>query len=145
MTRRPAAVRALLAWLALSCAVPGAWAVVAPHAFFASFPGAGHWVARLPAENPHLTTDVGGFYLAFAALFAWAAVRPDRALVVPLCAAWAAFSVLHLAWHAAHLQAFDALNAGAQLVSLAVVLAAPAAVLWLSGGPARQTGSASAP
>jgi hypothetical protein len=128
---RPAAVRALLAFLALGAAVPGVWAVLAPRGFYDDFPGTGHWVARLPAYSAHLTTDVGAFYLAFALLFAWAAARPERALVVPLCAAWALFSVLHLGWHAAHLDAFGTGDAVAEVASLAIVLAAPAAVIAL--------------
>ena len=133
MTRRRRAARGLLAWLAVAAAVPGAWATAAPRSFYADFPGTGHWVALLPAYSPHLVADVGAFYLAFAGLFAWAAVRAERALVVPLCTAWAGFSVLHLAWHAAHLGAFGAADAAAELASLAAVVAAPAAVVWLLG------------
>jgi hypothetical protein len=128
---RPTAVRALLAWLALSAAVPGAWAAAAPRSFYDDFPGTGHWVATLPAYSAHLTTDVGAFYLAFALLFAWAAVRPDRALVVPLCVAWALFSALHLGWHAAHLDGLGTADAIGEIVSLALVLAAPLALVAL--------------
>ena len=115
-------LRVLLAALAGGAAVPGLWALLAPRSFYDDFPGAGHWVARLPEYSEHLVTDVGAFYLAFALLFAWAAARPSRALVVPLGVAWALFSVAHLAWHAAHLGSFDAGNAVAQTTSLVVVL-----------------------
>ena len=81
-------MRALLAALAVSAAYPGAWATFAPRSFFADFPGAGrHWTAGLPAYSEHLVTDVGAFYLAFALLFAWAAWRPSKELVVPVCSA----------------------------------------------------------
>ena len=75
---------------------------------------------------------MGAFYLAFTLMFAWAALRPARALVVPLCVAWALFSTLHLGWHVTHLDAFDTPNAIAQTVSLAGVLAATLAALVLA-------------
>ena len=56
-------------------------------------------------------TDVGAFYLAFALLFAWAAWRPSRELVVPVCSAFALFSAIHLAWHSAHLEGFATVDA----------------------------------
>jgi hypothetical protein len=118
-------VRALLAALAVSAAYPGVWATVAPRSFFDSFPGAGrHWTAQLPAYSEHLVTDVGAFYLGFALLLAWAAVRPSRQLVVPACTAFALFSALHLVWHCANLEGFGAFDAVAQTASLAAVLIA---------------------
>ena len=105
-------LRVLLATLAVGAAYPGAWAALAPRSFYDSFPGAGHeWTGRLPAYSEHLVTDVGAFYLAFALLFAWAAWRPERALVRPLCAAFGLFSALHLAWHTAHLSGFGTFDA----------------------------------
>src|SRR5207302_8213838 len=80
-------VRALLIVGAASALVPGAWAAIAPRSFYDSFPGVGHWVRSLPAYNEHLAVDAGAFYLAFALLFAWAAVTLRRSLVLPLCAA----------------------------------------------------------
>jgi hypothetical protein len=118
-------MRALLAALAVSAAYPGAWATFAPRSFFDTFPGAGrHWTAELPAYSEHLVTDVGAFYLAFALLFAWAAVRPSRELIVPVCTAFALFSALHLAWHSAHLDGFATVDALLQTASLAAVLVA---------------------
>ncbi len=126
-------MRALLAALAASAAYPGVWAVLAPRSFFDTFPGAGHhWTAGLPAYNEHLVTDVGAFYLGFALMFAWAAWRPSRELVVPLCTAFAVFSALHLAWHSANLDGFATVDAVAQTASLAAVLVASAGAVVLS-------------
>jgi hypothetical protein len=120
-------MRALLAALAVSAAYPGLWAVVAPSSFFEEFPGAGrHWTAELPAYSEHLVTDVGAFYLGFALLLAWAAGRPSRELIVPVCTAFALFSAIHLAWHSAHLGGFSTLDAVLQTASLAAVLVASA-------------------
>jgi hypothetical protein len=126
-------MRALLAALAVSAAYPGLWAAVAPRSFFEDFPGAGrHWTAELPAYSEHLVTDVGAFYLAFALLFAWAAMRPSRELVVPVCTAFALFSAIHLAWHSAHLGGFPATDAVLQTASLAAVLVASAGAAVLA-------------
>ncbi len=126
-------LRVLLGALALSAAVPGAWATLAPRGFFGGFPGpgAGDWVAALPPFNAHLTSDVGAFYLAFAALFAWAAARPHPALVVPLATAWCLFGVLHLAFHVTHLDGFATGDAVAQTASLVAVVAAGAVLVPL--------------
>ena len=129
-------MRALLAALAVSAAFPGAWAVLAPRSFFDGFPGAGrHWTAELPAYSEHLVTDVGAFYLGFALLLAWAAWRPSRELVVPACSAFALFSLLHLVWHALHLDGFSGLDAVLQTASLAAVLIASAGAAVVAARP----------
>ena len=132
-------MRALLAALAVSAAYPGAWATFAPRSFYDTFPGASHhWTAALPAYSEHLVTDVGAFYLGFALLLAWAAWRPSRELVVPVCSAFALFSAIHLAWHCAHLDALATADAVLQTASLAAVLAASAsAAVLASRRPAR--------
>ena len=64
--------------------------------------------------------------LLLVCLFAWAALRPSRELVVPVCTAFALFSAIHLAWHSVHLDGFPATDAVLQTVSLAAVLVASA-------------------
>lgn len=129
---RSLALRLLLAFVAITAAVPGLWATLAPASFYTSFPlGGGGWVAPLGPDSPHFIADVGGFYLAFTLLFAWAAWRPDRALVVPLTVAWTLFSVLHLVWHARHLGPLSTADAVAQTVTLALVLLLPLVVFGL--------------
>jgi hypothetical protein len=126
-------LRILLAALALSAAVPGAWAAAAPHGFFAGFPGAGHhWVDRAGAYDEHLVLDAGAFYLGFALLLAWAALRPARELAVPACAAFGLFSAIHLAFHVAHLGGFPTADAVAQTASLVLVLAGCGLAIWMS-------------
>jgi hypothetical protein len=126
-------LRVTLGCLALSALAPGLQATVAPESFYAGFPGGRGWVQLLPPYNEHLIRDVGGFYLAFALLFAWAAVTPARALVVPLCVAWSLSAVLHAIYHVLHLDGFGAGDAVAQTVGLVAVLALPALAVAIGG------------
>jgi hypothetical protein len=119
-------LRVTLACLAVSALVPGLQGTIAPESFYSGFPGGRGWVQLLPPYNEHLIRDVGGFYLAFALLFAWAAVTPARALVVPLCVAWSVSAVLHAVYHVLHLDGFGAADAIAQTAGLVAVLALPA-------------------
>ncbi len=135
---RPVLLRGLLWALALSAAVPGAWATVAPRGFYADFPGPTQWVALLPPFSAHLVADVGAFYLAFGALLAWAAARPDPALVRPVAGAWALFNALHTGWHVAHLDGFGAADAIGQTAGFALLLAATCAVARLAAPPSRR-------
>ena len=118
-------LRVTLACLALSAAVPGLQATLSPTAFYEGFPFGRAWVELLPPYNEHLLRDVGGFYLAFALLFAWAAVRPSRQLVVPLCVAWSVSAVVHAVYHALHLDDFGVGDAVAQTAGLVAVVALP--------------------
>lgn len=134
------ALRAIAAvslwWLAATSAFIGLPAALAARAFYDDFPLGRAWVEMLPPYNEHLVSDVGGFYLAFALLFAWAAVSLQRALVVPLCTAWMLAALLHFEYHVTHLDGWDLGDAVAQTALLALVLmlpvAAVAAVLRLS-------------
>ena len=124
-------LRVTLACLAVSAAVPGLQATISPSGFYDGFPLGRAWVELLPPFNEHLIRDIGGFYLAFAVLFAWAAWRPSRELVVPLAVAWSVSAFLHAVYHALHLDGFSTGDALAQTAALVAVLALPvlAAVL----------------
>ena len=121
----PLLTRVALWLLAAEAAFVAVPALLAPRYFYDSFPLGASWVERLPPFNQHLVSDVGGFYLAFAVLFAWAAVTLRRALIVPLCTAWGIAALVHLVYHATHLGGWDAGDAVAQLLDLAIVLALP--------------------
>jgi hypothetical protein len=121
--------RAVLGALAAAAALVGAWAQVAPHSFYADFPGLRQfWVSFDGPYNEHLIRDVGGLNLGLAVLTATAAIH-GRATLAPLAAAcWLIFSVPHFAYHVTHLGPFGAIDATAQVVSLALQVAAP---LWV--------------
>ena len=128
-------VRLGLAALALSSALVGIPALLAPHTFFADFPFVGHWVDRLGAYNEHLTTDVGTLYSLVAVLFAWAAVANSRALAFPLCVTWTVAGLVHLAFHVTHLENFPTADAVAQTVALAAIPAASAVLARATSRP----------
>jgi hypothetical protein len=111
----------------------GAIAAAAPHTFYADFPFFAHWVEMLPPYNQHLVTDVGGLYLGFAVIFAWAALKPDRILVRAASTAWLLTATIHLAFHVTHLDGFSTADAVGQLASLAFLLLPPAVAIWAVG------------
>ncbi|MBE2317513.1 hypothetical protein DVA67_016135 [Solirubrobacter sp. CPCC 204708] len=125
------ALRISLAAVAVSALLPGLEGTLGPSSFYASFPLGRGWVELLPPYNEHLIRDVGGFYLAFAILFAWAAVTLARALIVPLCVAWTASAALHAYFHITHLDGFSTGDAIAQTTGLLAVVAFPILALVL--------------
>jgi uncharacterized membrane protein YhaH (DUF805 family) len=122
---KPLITRVALWILAAEAAAVAVPALLAPRYFYDSFPFGASWVDMLPPFNQHLISDIGGFYLAFALLFAWAAVTLRRLLIVPLCIAWAFAAVVHFVYHVTHLEGWDAADAIAQTITLALVLALP--------------------
>lgn len=131
--RSPSAARNALIVLAVAAASVGIPAALAPHAFYNDFPFIAHWVDRIPPYNEHLVTDVGGLYLGFAVIFAWAAWKLEPTLVRAVCAGWLLVAVLHLGFHATHLDNFDTGDAVAELASLAFLLIPPPIAIWAVG------------
>ncbi len=123
-------VRAGLWLMAVSTAVPGIWALIFPRAFFDDFPGFGFsWVRMLPPYNQHLTTDVGGFYLAFGVMFVVCAIKMDRRLSSVVIVGWLVFALPHLIFHLAHLSELGSNDKVWQSVLLVSLVLLPAAML----------------
>jgi hypothetical protein len=103
----------------------GAWALLAPQAFYDVFPGIGFgaWVGADGPFNEHLIRDVGALYLALVAAGVVAALmrRADASIAVGV--AWLVFSVPHFGYHLLHLGDLPPLDAIAEPVSLAIPLA----------------------
>lgn len=127
---RPQAARLLLTVLSIINLAIGAYATIAPHSFYRHVLG----VDLMGPYDEHLLSDVGGFYLGFGLLFAWAARTLARELVRASAAAFTLTQALHLAYHALHLEHFTAAQAAAQTVGLGVFLALPTAILILCRG-----------
>ena len=128
--RSPRSARLALGFLFLATVTIGLTAALAPRTFYDDFPFLAHWVELLPPYNEHLVTDVGGLYLGFAILFAWAAWKPDRALVLPLCVAWLLAAAIHLLFHIDHLDGFSSADAIAEIATLALLLVPPPIAIW---------------
>jgi hypothetical protein len=124
-----------LGGLAISQAIVGCWALVAPRSFYAGFPATGHaWVSLLPAYNEHLVRDVGALSLALTVLLSAAALLPTRPLVRVAGAAFAVYTIPHTVFHGLHLEGFPSADAVAQMAGFGVqLLAATAAVLSTLG------------
>ena len=133
-TRRgsPFLLRTGLALLAATQSVIGVWALFAPHAFYAAFPGAGHaWVALLPPFNEHLVRDVGALSLATAVLLTVAAVTADRLVSGTALAAYAAYALPHTLFHGLHLEEFTLVDAAAQMGGFLLQLVLLTGLAWL--------------
>jgi hypothetical protein len=126
----PRSARAALGFLFFAAVAIGLTAAALPRTFYDDFPFVAQWVELLPPYNEHLVTDVGGLYLGFAVLFAWAAWTLDRALVRAVSVAWLLTATIHLVFHAGHLDGFSAADAIAELATLTLLLAPPAIAVW---------------
>ena len=126
----PRSARAALGFLFFAALTIGLTAAVAPRTFFDDFPFLASWVELLPPYNEHLVTDVGGLYLGFAVLFAWAAWTLEHTLVRAVCVAWLLTATLHLFFHAGHLENFGTADAIAEIASLALLLVPPPLAIW---------------
>jgi hypothetical protein len=125
-------------WVLFASALSvGAVAAAAPHTFYADFPFFAHWVEMLPPYNRHLVTDVGGLYLGFAVLFAWAAITLEATLVRAVSTAWLLAATLHLLFHATHLDGFGAADAVGEIASLAFLLVPPLVAIGGVSPPAK--------
>lgn len=121
--------QAVLLVLAGAAALIGLWAQLAPSSFHADFPGLRRfWISLDGPFNEHLIRDVGGLNLALAVLTASAAIRGRTGPARLAAGCWLIYSVPHFAYHATHLGPFEAIDAIAQVVSLALQVAAP---LWI--------------
>ena len=93
-------VRVGLVILAVSGAVVGLWAGLAPRSFYDDFPGFGNpWVSPDGPFNEHLLRDFGAMQLGLVVLTVCALVWFTRPLVAATALAWLAASLPHLAYH----------------------------------------------
>jgi hypothetical protein len=131
--------------LALSAVYVGGWAELAPESFYRSFPGGGHhWVSPLGPYNEHLTRDVGGLYLALAAVTVWAVLRPRRETLALVATGWLVFSVPHFVFHVLHLDAGSAVDKAGNVVALGGTVVLAALVLVPGRGGAASSPAADA-
>jgi hypothetical protein len=128
----------LLLLVAVPQAAAGAWAVLAPRDWYASFPGLGHaWVAAYGPFEEHLAVDAGAGLLTLGLLLAWAAIvaRPPQLRMA--LAAFSLFAAVHLGYHLRTLGRIPSWDDAASIGSLALALLVPLGVL-LSLRPLRR-------
>jgi len=135
MMRSSRTARISLGLLVLTAASVGLPATFAPQTFYDDFPFFAGWVELLPPYNEHLVTDVGGLYLGFTLLFAWAAWRPEPTLVRAASVAWLLVATIHLAFHATHLEGFGTADAIGELASLTALFVPPLLAIWATTPP----------
>ena len=130
-------LRGGMAVLALTPALVGIWATVAPRGFYDDFPGAGHsWVSAVGAYDEHLVRDVGALYLGSLVLLAFAWAWLDRRLVQAALVSYAVAALPHLVYHVTALDNFSAGDAVAEIAGLALNVVLPLGLLVLTRGPA---------
>jgi hypothetical protein len=126
--------RRVLRWGLVALAVlnvpVGLWATIAPHSFYADFPGWGrHWVSALGPYNEHLVRDVGALELAITVLFLLAAVWLDRRLSQAALIASFFWAVPHFAYHLTTLDRYGVGDSVANVLGLGAEVLLPLALL----------------
>ncbi|HET7269553.1 MAG TPA: hypothetical protein VFI90_00570 [Rubrobacter sp.] len=122
--------RAALGFLSLGELAVGIWALFLPRSFYEDFPSSGRdWVSTLGPYDEHLMRDVGAFNLAFGVLFVLAAILLERRLIQASLVAYLVYAVPHFIFHLTQTHAFSVGDNLAQLVSLGLQIALPAAIL----------------
>lgn len=126
-------LRAGLSLLAVAQAAVGGWALVAPRSFFddGPFPGA-HWVAMFPPYNEHLMRDFGALNLALCTVLVFAAVTLEKTLTRAVLTGYVVFAVPHFVFHLNHLENMPFADQVGNVVSLAVAVLLPLALLPLT-------------
>lgn len=125
--------RIALGYLALIAVQIGVWAQFAPRSFYDDFPGVGRaWVSVDGPYNEHLVRDVGGLYLALAALVIAAIVTLSRPLVVTAAIAVLVSGVPHLVYHLFNTDGLSTGDVVASLGGLALLTAIPIGLLATS-------------
>jgi hypothetical protein len=116
--------------------VVGVWAVAAPRSWFDSFPGLDpRLVAAEPPFNAHLATDAGAGFLATAAGLLVAAALARRTAAYVALAAYAAFAVPHVLYHAVN--PAPGLTGGEDALNVVVLASGVVLAAVLAWGAAR--------
>lgn len=127
-------IRALLILLGVPYLLVGAFALVAPRAWFDTFD-----VGALGGFNDHLVRDVGEAFIAVSVLALLAAYWMDRRVILAAAITWLVFGVPHFVNHVIER---DELSLGSYLGSIAsvgagVVISAVVVVLVMRNRPTR--------
>jgi len=123
-------IRAGLIFLALAQGGAGLVQLFGPRTFYDDFPlPATPWVSQLPPYNEHLMRDVGALTLALVLVLTAAAIWPERRLVQVALTANLTFTVPHFLFHATHVDHYPTGSAIGLIITLAIAVLLPAALL----------------
>jgi len=126
-------LRGGLAVLAVTPALVGTWATIAPRGFYDDFPGGGHhWVSAVGPYDEHLMRDVGALYLGSLVMLVLAFVWLERRLVQAALLSYAVAAIPHLAYHATALDNFSTGDAVAEIAGLALGVVLPLGLLTIT-------------
>jgi hypothetical protein len=139
---RVALARAGVVVVAVLQAEIAIWGLIAPHSFYASYPGAGHhWVSVMGLYDEHLVRDFAAMELGFAVLLVCAAIWFERRLMLVTGAAFLAATVPHFAYHLTTTEmlstADNVASLGGFVIELGLVVAAMVCAATLGPGPER--------
>ena len=121
--------RSALALIGLFMLPAGLQAAFAPRSFFDDFPLGRGWISHQgDPYNEHLVRDVGALFLALIIVTGWTVWkrRPGRSVAV----AWLVQGVLHLVYHAGHLDGFGTADKIGLVGSLVTVPVLAGVALW---------------
>jgi hypothetical protein len=116
--------RGLLALLAATGTVAGAWAYFAPRNFYDTFPGGGlSWLPQLGPYNEHFCKDVGAMYIALTLLTALTIVHVTNTMLLWITAGtWITFNGLHFIYHLTMLHMYSPRDQVLNVIVLAALL-----------------------
>ena len=144
--RSAAAARVGLVLVGLAQLEVAVWGLVAPHAFFTSFPGAGHrWVAALGPYNEHLLRDYAASELGLAVLMIGAAIWFSRRVVLLAGAVFLAATVPHFAYHVTTTSSFSTDDNLGSLGGFVLEVALVVIAMWIGGRSSEPTSETSSP
>jgi hypothetical protein len=111
-------------------------ATFAPRTWFDDFPLGRGWVAAEGGSyDEHLVRDVGVLFIALIIVTVWSALTDELVRVVAV--AWLVQGVLHVAYHAGHLDGLDTLDRFALIGTLVAIPALAGVALWADLGDRR--------
>lgn len=104
-------------------------ATFAPRSWFDDFPLGRGWVAAEGgAYDEHLVRDVGVLFIALIIVTVWSALVDQ--LVRAVAVAWLVQGVLHVVYHAGHLDGLDTADRFALIASLVLIPVLAGVALW---------------
>ncbi len=122
-----------LGLIALAMLPTALQATFMPRSFFDDFPLGRGWIsAGGGAYDEHLVRDVGGLFLALIIVTVWSLWRPQARR--PVAVAWLVESVLHVGYHAGHLDGLEGFDKVAMMVSLTAIPVLALVALWAGAG-----------